>query len=458
MISICSLITFLAFASVQCVNLKYPRFEDVYDEGTEKPHEKKETWVVLVAGSNGWYNYRHQSDVCHAYHVVRSHGIPEKNIITMMYDDIAHNVNNPYPGKIFHMPNGTDVYKGVKVDYSGDDVTPENFLAVLSGNKRAIKGGNGKVVSSTRNDHIFVYFTDHGGFGSVSFPNSMLTVKDLNNALEGMHRMKKFGRLVFYMEACESGSMFAKVLSKHINVYAVTASNAHESSWGCYCENTMELPCLGDCFSINWILDSEKEDLNNETLASQFQIVKKETNTSHVMHYGDLKIGRDYVAYYLGDKKVDAKNAGYNSEEIESEAIIAWPSREIHLRMLEKEVREAKTERERNRFQHKIEKLTMKREYFETFMKSLLWTIASNQSHLQHSSLIDSTPSAIESLNCFDDVIKAFHQLCFNLGHNPYALKYTYVFANLCDAGIDSATTIRAMFNACDNIEIQGIF
>lgn len=72
------------------------------------------------------------------------------------------------------MPNGADVYKGVKIDYSGEDVTPKNFLAVLSGNKRAVKGGNGKVVRSTHNDHIFVYFTDHGGFGSVSFPNSMV--------------------------------------------------------------------------------------------------------------------------------------------------------------------------------------------------------------------------------------------------------------------------------------------
>ena len=24
-------------------------------------------WVVLVAGSNGYGNYRHQADVCHAY-------------------------------------------------------------------------------------------------------------------------------------------------------------------------------------------------------------------------------------------------------------------------------------------------------------------------------------------------------------------------------------------------------
>ena len=30
-----------------------------------------EVWAVLVAGSRGWDNYRHQADVCHAYQVAQ---------------------------------------------------------------------------------------------------------------------------------------------------------------------------------------------------------------------------------------------------------------------------------------------------------------------------------------------------------------------------------------------------
>jgi legumain len=48
-------------------------------------------WAVLVAGSNGYYNYRHQADVCHSYQVLHDHGIPDSNIIVFMYDDIAQN-------------------------------------------------------------------------------------------------------------------------------------------------------------------------------------------------------------------------------------------------------------------------------------------------------------------------------------------------------------------------------
>ena len=48
-------------------------------------------WALLVAGSNGWYNYRHQADVCHAYQILHTHGIPDSNIVVMMFDDIAEN-------------------------------------------------------------------------------------------------------------------------------------------------------------------------------------------------------------------------------------------------------------------------------------------------------------------------------------------------------------------------------
>ena len=35
-----------------------------------------DNWAVLVAGSNTYANYRHQADICHAYQVVLSKGVP----------------------------------------------------------------------------------------------------------------------------------------------------------------------------------------------------------------------------------------------------------------------------------------------------------------------------------------------------------------------------------------------
>lgn len=92
-----------------------------------------EVWAVLVAGSNGYDNYRHQADVCHAYQVLRNNGVPENRIIVMMYDDIAHNTDNPFKGELINEPNGMNVYVGVPKDYTAADVNPEMFLRILQG-------------------------------------------------------------------------------------------------------------------------------------------------------------------------------------------------------------------------------------------------------------------------------------------------------------------------------------
>jgi legumain len=66
--------------------------------------------AVLVAGSSGYWNYRHQADIAHAYQLLIKNGMAPENIVTMMYDDIADNSENPLPGQLFNRPDGDDVY------------------------------------------------------------------------------------------------------------------------------------------------------------------------------------------------------------------------------------------------------------------------------------------------------------------------------------------------------------
>lgn len=54
-----------------------------------------------------------KADVCHAYQILKRGGLKDKNIIVFMYDDIAYDSENPYPGKIINKPDGPDVYEGV---------------------------------------------------------------------------------------------------------------------------------------------------------------------------------------------------------------------------------------------------------------------------------------------------------------------------------------------------------
>ena len=54
-----------------------------------------------------------QSDVCHAYQILKRGGLKDENIIVFMYDDIAYDSENPRPGTLINRPDGPDVYQGV---------------------------------------------------------------------------------------------------------------------------------------------------------------------------------------------------------------------------------------------------------------------------------------------------------------------------------------------------------
>ena len=197
-------------------------------------------WAVLVAGSNGFWNYRHQSDVFHSYQILVENGMPKENIIVLAYDDIANNQENPFPGEVFNQPDpsgqGKNVYDGVNIDYKGDNVNPEIFLAILEGDEAKVNGkGTGRVLKSTQSDNVFVYFSDHGATGLVAFPNSELYADQLLATFKKMRANNSYKKLVFYLEACESGSMFNNILPNDMDIYTTTASNPDQSSWATYC-------------------------------------------------------------------------------------------------------------------------------------------------------------------------------------------------------------------------------
>jgi legumain len=265
-------------------------------------------WAVLVAGSNGFWNYRHQSDIFHAYHILLGNGIPRENIIVLAYDDIANDYENPFPGKIFNKPDptgeGVNVYDGVIIDYKGSDVTPENFLAILEGDESKLKGkGTERVLKSSETDNVFIYFSDHGATGLVAFPYSELYADQLINTLKKMHEKKTYNKLVFYLEACESGSMFNNILPNNLNIYTTTASNPYQSSWAIYCSpddriNNQSIgTCLGDEYSVNWMEDSDNHTKDNESLQIQYQSIKERTKNSEVHQYGSL----DFVSENIWD-------------------------------------------------------------------------------------------------------------------------------------------------------------
>jgi len=84
-------------------------------------------------------------------------------------------------------------------------------------------GAHKKSLKTGPNDNIFIFFSDHGAPGLIAFPgDKLLYAKDLISTLQYMHDNHKYHQLVFYLEACESGSMFNQILPNNWNIYATT--------------------------------------------------------------------------------------------------------------------------------------------------------------------------------------------------------------------------------------------
>ncbi|GAB4854399.1 hypothetical protein Ancab_022985 [Ancistrocladus abbreviatus] len=210
-------------------------------------------WAVLVAGSQGYENYRMQSNVCHAYQILKKGGFKDENIIVFMYDDIAYNKNNPTPGIIVNHPDGPNVYAGVPKDYTGSNANVHNLLAVLGGDKNAVKGGSGKVLKSGPNDFIFLFFSSHGGWSTfVMTQEEHLLAYQLNETLTKKHDSKTYKQMVISFDSCYSGTMFDFPLPK--DMYVATSAVPGEQSYSAYWDSKHNA-WLGTQFGVSWMED-----------------------------------------------------------------------------------------------------------------------------------------------------------------------------------------------------------
>jgi len=407
-------------------------------------------WAVIVAGSNGFYNYRHQADTCHAYQIMKDNGIPEDQIIHLSYDDVANSSQNPFPGQLFNKPTaagtpGVDVNAGCKIDYKGSETTAANVIKVLNGDTTA----SGPVLKSNENSKVFFYFADHGAPGLIAMPTGGYLYADaFHTALKTMHTNKMYKEMVVYIEACESGSMFENILEDNLNIYAVSAANAHESSWGTYCSPDDKVngksigSCLGDLFSVNWLEDAEKAKMGKETLQDQFKTVQKETAKSHVLQWGQTTFTSEAIGNFesgnitadLKEKDLWAKFKHWGKNKLVD--ITKWDeaksaqkndfavdSRDIKLHYLYSKVQANPTLENTKELTAELEHRMQVDEYFATVFPNHIDAVKSN-----------STPLPTD-FDCYRSLIEAYETSCERM--DDYSLKYMKAFVAECE-GIKS--------------------
>ncbi|CEG37453.1 hemoglobinase-type cysteine proteinase [Plasmopara halstedii] len=429
-----------------------------------------EHWVVIVAGSKGYSNYRHQSDACHVYHVVRRHGIPAENVILMMYDDIAWHERNPYPGQLFNKPMtknashedvvAVDVYKGCNIDFRGIEVTPDTFVNVLTGNSSG--AFNKKVLRSTDTDRVFINFIDHGSRGNVYFPNMKpLAASRLKKAMRTMYDKKMYKELVLYVEACESGSMFSDSFLKSINAYVTTAANGFESSWATYCPpfdlvNGKSIgSCLGDLYSVNWMEDSDLTDLSNETLKTQYHRIKNETTKSHVKSFGSSQLRHEIVGNYQStyDQNDSSTFSIEHSKTLDTTCIhdtafriqSAVDARDVDLVVAFYRYLRAVPGKDRRGFANELSNIVYGREASDEVFETI------KVLYEQHTNMpFVSRVEEPKNLKCHDEIFRDFQTSCaFIGGFTGYALKYAGTLVDLCESNLQQGKILAIVHDAC---------
>jgi legumain len=271
-------------------------------------------WVVLVAGSNGWGNYRHQSSVYHAYQLAHKAGIPDEHIIVMHYDDLANSPSNPFPGKIYNEiydPQGENwnVYEGVPKDYTGRNCNLKNFMAVMKGEETST---GGKTLKSDKNSNVFIFYDDHGNSGIIAMPTGELVHDtDIAQILKVWEEKAMFKNLVFFMSACYSGSMWYKQQLPE-NMYVVTSAPTDASSYACLRDNTLKT-FVTSCWPHGWLhsVDVHGDKGTFETIFSDSFYYAKNNSPTIPCQYGNTDMKKmtwgDLVGYSSSSARKNVK-------------------------------------------------------------------------------------------------------------------------------------------------------
>ena len=265
-------------------------------------------WAVIFTGSRGWDNYRHSGDSYYQYYLLQLAKFPEDHIIFLNYDDIADNAFNPLKGQVFHYPDHkVNCYPGSdKIDYTGTQVCADTWFKVLKGDTSA----GGKVLKSTSDDYVYVFFDDHGGDGILGVPDGcgpFIYADDLAQVFKEMKNAGMFKKCFFPVTACYAGSVARVVGADITDLYIITAAGESESSYAVGYDSMLGV-YLSSEFS--YVKDIFYETNPEGTLGDMFLHCVGLVKQSHVHEYGDCSFKDMKVSNWVGKVEMPTGHAG----------------------------------------------------------------------------------------------------------------------------------------------------
>ena len=220
-------------------------------------------YAVLVQGSDGFINYRHQADVLNIYQALRRGGYPDDHIILILDKSIASHRANPEPGVIRTAPDGPDLLSGSTVgsgisaaivDYDSGDLSARDIADILMGRASSRLP---IVLPQDAGNNVLFYWSGHGRSQSQggadefvwrdNYAGQGFTASMLRETAEQM----QFRKLLIAAEPCY-GERVIRAVEGLTGVLAMSGASAAEQSWADHWNNDARI-WMCDRFSLNLV-------------------------------------------------------------------------------------------------------------------------------------------------------------------------------------------------------------
>ena len=193
--------------------------------------------AVLVQGSAGWGNYRHQADVLSIYQQLKANGYDDDHIILIIDKSLAADAKNPTPGIIRSEPEGPDLLEGAVPDYDNASLTAADISDILLGRKT---DRTPVVLPRDAGQNVLFYWSGHGNSKTVGGANELVwrdapagrgfTDERMRQTVEAMQADGLYRKLLVITEPCYSYNVILP-LTGIPGVLAFCGAGAYEQSF-----------------------------------------------------------------------------------------------------------------------------------------------------------------------------------------------------------------------------------
>ena len=224
---------------------------------------RTDQYAVLVQGSDGFINYRHQADVLNIYQALRRGGYPDDHIILITDATMAAQSRNPEPGIIRTAPDGPDLLSGTtagsglpaaEVDYDSRDLSAQDIADILMGRASSRLP---VVLPQDAGNNVLFYWSGHGrsqsqgGADEFVWRDTRAGQGFTADMLRQTARQMQFRKLLIAAEPCY-GECVIRAVEGIPGVLAMSGASAAEQSWADHWNNDARI-WMCDRFSLNLV-------------------------------------------------------------------------------------------------------------------------------------------------------------------------------------------------------------